>query len=97
MCMKTLLCKIAAVVMIVAGCHYLWHSIHVNNLSRKFSTPTEVTSTGQVSVGDPITINMRGIVKFTDSHGLMVIEYKDSYGMPQQMVFHAPHTHDKIK
>ena len=87
----------AAVVIIMVGCHYLWHSIRINNLSRKFSTPTEVTSTGKVTVGDPITVNIKGIVKFTDNHGLMVIEYRDSMGLPQQMVFHSPHSHDKIK
>lgn len=95
--MKTLLCKLAVVVIIVVGCHYLWHSISVSKLSRTFSTPTEVTTTGKVTIGDPVTINIRGVVKYTDNHGLMVIEYKDSLGLPQQMVFHAPHTHDKVK
>lgn len=95
--MKTLLCKIAAVVIILVGCHYLWHSFHLRNMRQKFSIPTEITSAGQVVEGDPVTINIKGIVKYTDNHGLMVIEYKDSVGLPQQMVFHTPHTHDKIK
>ena len=95
MCVKTLLVKIAAVVTIVACCHYLWREIHVSNLSRRFTTPTEVNSMSKIYVGDPVTLSIKGIVKFTDVHGLMVIEYKDADGNLQQMVFHVPHTQPK--
>ena len=94
---KTYGYKLLILVVISAVCHYTWKYFYDNEIARKFATATEITVPIKISVGDPVTINIKGFVKYTDNHGLMVIEYKDSSGLPQQMVFHVPHTHDIIK
>ena len=69
--MRILLCKLLALVVIFAGCHIVWDSIHENNIRHKFLEPSKITSIYQLSIGDPLIINIKGIVTYTDKKDLV--------------------------
>ena len=93
--MRIVLCKLLTLVVIFVGCHIAWNTVRDNNLKRKFLEPSTITSIYQLSVGEPLVINIKGIVTYTDKKDLAIIEYRDSSGNPQQLVFRVMQYHNK--
>lgn len=89
--MKRISYKCVIVLAIIAACHAIWHQVRELDMKKQFLQPVELPLISNIKVGDPVSININGMVKYRDEDGLVVVEYKNNMGIINEMIFHIPY------